>query len=83
MSGQEGGIEGGGAAFAQRLGLSVVDAVRVMQPIPERRCLVFYQAKNARQWARASSTLPNRAGKSGWYFIILNCDSEYGLSSET
>ena len=24
-----------------------------------------------------------RAGKSGRYFMVLNCDSEYGLSSET
>jgi hypothetical protein len=26
---------------------------------------------------------PKRAGKSGRYFIVLNCDSEYGLSSDT
>ncbi len=25
----------------------------------------------------------NRPGKSGRYFIVLNCDSEYGLSLDT
>ena len=44
---------------------------------------MLYQAKNAWQWARASSMQPKRAGKSGRYFIVLNCASEYGLSSET
>src|SRR4030095_4651121 len=51
--------------------------------MPEWRCWVLYQAKKARQWARASSMQPKRAGKSGRYFIVLNCDSENGLSSET
>ena len=51
--------------------------------MPECRCIVLYQAKKFWQCARASSMLPKRAGKSGRYFIVLNCASEYGLSSET
>src|SRR5450755_4532206 len=38
---------------------------------------------NRRQCARASSIEPKRCGKSGRYFRVLNCASEYGLSSET
>ncbi len=35
---------------------------------------MLYQAKNGWQCARASSRQPKRAGKSGRYFIVLNCD---------
>ncbi len=43
----------------------------------------LYQRKNARQWSRAASIEPKRAGKSGRYFSVLNWASEYGLSFET
>src|ERR1039458_9680347 len=48
--------------------------------MPEWRWSWLYQAKNRAQWARASSKLPNRSGKSGRYLKVRNCDSEYGLS---
>ena len=39
--------------------------------------------KNASQNARASASEPNRSGKAGQYFSVLNCASLYGLSLET
>src|SRR5229473_2106167 len=54
-----------------------------MKPMPEWRWVVLYHWKKCRQWARASSMLPNRSGKSGRYLSVLNWASEYGLSSET
>jgi len=45
--------------------------------MPEWRCSVLYQTKNVWQWARACSMESNRIGKSGRYFVVLNCDSEY------
>src|SRR5450830_1381177 len=54
-----------------------------MCPIPEWQCWSLYQEKNVWQWARASSIEPKRSGKSGRYFRVLNCASEYGLSSDT
>ena len=44
------------------------------------RCSLLYQGKKTWQWARACWIEANRAGKSGRYFMVLNCDSEYGLS---
>ena|SRR6266487_2646459 len=35
------------------------------------------------QWARAPWIEPNRSGKAGRYFRVLNCASENGLSLET
>jgi hypothetical protein len=40
----------------------------------------LYQLKKRTRKARASSIEPNRSGKSGWYYKVLNCASEYGLS---
>ena len=37
--------------------------------------MVLYQGKKAWQCARASSMQPKCAGKSGRYFIVLNCES--------
>src|SRR5690606_11282665 len=54
----------------------------VIIPMPECRCSWLYQVKNGEQYARASASEPKRAGKPGWYFNVLNCASEYGLSSE-
>src|SRR4029450_14029160 len=45
--------------------------------------MLLYQAKKVWQCARASSMQPKRAGKSGRYFIVLNCAPENGLPSET
>jgi hypothetical protein len=81
--GKEGVIERGLTGGVDRLRGAVVNAVRVMQPMPERPCMVLYQAKNSWQMARASARQPKRAGKSGRYFIILNCASLKGLSSDT
>src|ERR1022692_1907881 len=54
-----------------------------IKPIPPCRCSWLYHWKNCWQCARASSIEPKRSGKSGRYFRVLNCASEYGLSSET
>src|SRR3954470_22171268 len=50
--------------------------------MPECRCSALYQWKKRWQNARASSMQPNRSGKSGRYFRVRNCASEYGLSLE-
>lgn len=42
--------------------------------------MVLYQVKNAWQWALASLVPPERAGKSGRYFAVLNGALEYGSS---
>ena len=47
-----------------------------MWAMPEWQCWPLYQAKNVWQWLLASSMLPKRSGKSGRYFMVLNCDSE-------
>ena len=52
----------------------------VSMQVPECRCSLLYQSANARQNARASCSDPNRSENSGWYFIVLNCASENGLS---
>src|SRR6266508_1403434 len=54
----------------------------VTSPSPPWRCSVLYQPKKSAQCARPSSMAPKRSGKSGRYFIVLNCDSEKGLSFE-
>ena len=51
--------------------------------IPPWRCSVLYHGKNDRQKTVAGSIPGNRPGNSGWYFSVLNCASENGLSSET
>src|SRR2546429_8555378 len=48
--------------------------------MPECRCSPLYQAMKLRQNARASSMQPKLGGKSGRYFNVRKCDSEYGLS---
>src|SRR5207342_836465 len=58
-------------------------AAGAIKPIPPWRCSWLYQWKKCWQCARASSIEPKRSGKSGLYFRVLNCASEYGLSSET
>ena len=54
-------------------------AERIEQPSPEWRWRWYpwwCQSKKAWQWARASSMQPKRSGKSGRYFMALNCASE-------
>ena len=50
--------------------------------MPPCRCSALYHEKNSRQKSFASSMLPKRPGKPGWYLTVLNCASEYGLSFE-
>lgn len=52
----------------------------VISPMPEWRCVWLYQSKNGRQKLWATAIEPNRSGKPGRYFSVLNCASEYGLS---
>ena len=51
--------------------------------IPPCRCSVLYQGKKERQKAVATAASSKRPGKPGWYFRVLNCASEKGLSSLT
>ena len=51
--------------------------------IPAWRCSVLYQGKNDRQKAMAAVRSWKRPGNPGWYFRVLNCASENGLSSDT
>ena len=51
--------------------------------MPPCRCSVLYHGKNDRQCPVAWSMPVKRRGKPGWYFKVLNCASENGLSSET
>src|SRR5664280_1329662 len=82
--GKERVIEGRLRGGVDRLSGAIVDAVRGhVADAREWRCLVLYQAKNSWQKARASARQPKRAGESGRYFIVLNCASLNGLSSET
>src|SRR5947207_9169950 len=48
--------------------------------MPECRCSELYQRKKRWQNARASAIDPKVSGKSGRYFRVRKCDSEYGLS---
>jgi len=58
-------------------------AAGIIKSIPLWRCSWLYQWKNCWQCARASPIEPTRSGKSGRYFWVFNCASEYGLSSVT
>jgi hypothetical protein len=77
------GIVGGGqdlgAGLVEPSGVAVVDRLGVIIAIPAWRCSRLYQVKNCWQNARASWMEPNRAGKPGRYFMVLNWLSEYGL----
>ena len=44
---------------------------------------MLYQGKNVRQKVIAAAMSRKRPGKPGWYFRVLNCASENGLSSDT
>src|SRR5690606_4281852 len=50
--------------------------------MPECLCSWLYHSKNGAPKRLASSIDPKRFGKSGRYFNVLNCASEYGLSVE-
>jgi hypothetical protein len=73
--GKEGGDQGVLANDAQRVGLAGMNAVWRHVADPAMAVNVVYQWKNAWQWARASWMDPKRAGKSGRYFSVLNCDA--------
>jgi hypothetical protein len=69
----EGGRQDGIPGLQTGAGEAVVNVVRrVSRPSPPCRCSPLYQAKKSAQWARPSSMEPNRSGKSGRYFIVLN-----------
>jgi hypothetical protein len=78
-----GGVGGGQHPSA---GLVELDGVAISGPpqgiiaIPECRCSALYQPKHCFKNARASWMEPNRSGKPGRYFKVLNWLSEYGLS---
>ena len=76
--GGEGCGEHAGAFVADGVGGAVVDVggnVQAEAGVAVRRD----QAKNVWQCCRAASMEANRVGKSGRYFSVLNCGSEYGL----
>ncbi len=55
----------------------------VNNPSPTWWCSVLYQGKRSPQSNLPCSSEPKRSGKSGRYLMVLNCDSENGLSFET
>lgn len=78
-----GGVRGcrdGLALCADLLGGAEVHRCRGVQVDPAVAVLMIVEAKNSSAKARACWKEPNRAGKSGWYFRVLNCASLYGLS---
>ena len=81
--GGEGGGEHAGAFIADGVGGAVVDVGGDVQAQTGVAVFVVDQAKNVWQCSRAASIEPNRVGKSGRYFSVLNCASLKGLSSET
>ena len=72
-------------AFLQdSVGSTVVDVMRGEHRDPGMSMLgVVTQGKNERQKAVVAAMASSRRGKPGWYFRVLNCASEKGLSSLT
>lgn len=59
-----------------------MDVVRREEPEAAVTVVVVVPGESA-QCPRPCSMEPKRSGKSGRYFMVLNCDSENGLSFET
>ena len=73
------GVGGGqdlSAGPVELSGAAVVDGLGVIIAIPAWRCWRLYQMKNCWQKLRASWSEPNRSGKPGRYFKVLNWLSE-------
>jgi hypothetical protein len=60
-----------------------VDVVRREKPEPAMAVLVVVPAEEVHAGVRPCSMAPKRSGTSGRHFIVLNWDSENGLSFET
>jgi hypothetical protein len=79
----EGALQRGLALLAYLGGAAGVHALGCHHGDAGMPVLLVDQEENGAQWARASASEPKRAGKPCRYFRVLNCASEYGLSSET
>src|SRR5271166_237179 len=79
----ERGIEGDGALLVQHRSGAVVDGGRSHQTDTAVAVIVVVPVEELLAVSPSVLIEPKRSGKSGRYFRVLNCASEYGLSSDT
>ena len=78
-----GGLKGAPALVEHALGAMMMDVVRGEHRDPAMAMLgVVPREERAAEGDRAVMSW-KRPGKPGWYFRVLNCASENGLSSDT
>jgi len=70
------------AQLADLGGVAGMDAFRSHHPDAGMMMLLVVPDEEGRAVGACVSE-PKRAGKPGWYFKVLNCAPEYGLSLET